>query len=389
MLWRRSSKPSLAVAADLTADDSARPPSGASRVVSAHPVPIDADVELERALDTMAGMLRALGRHAFDLPETEAKTTGEVCERWATHLLLRSPAPDGNWDEGDPMPRDVRREWVAALHYVSGLRKSEQAYINKALHDLRQAIWAFVHSLNQTLGGEGEANGKVKAQLTRLQTAAMGPSTEDLKREAISVAETIGEIFEERRRRQVSQVAELGERMVALGRALEEARREVAIDALTRLYNRKTFDEELVRAADMAGLFRQRACLLIVDVDHFKAVNDTYGHPAGDEALRRLTGCLVRAFRRRDDVVARYGGEEFAAILRETELREGLMLCQRLLESVRGTVMEHAGRTFKVTVSIGITEAGPGESAEAWLERTDRALYAAKHAGRDRVEVSE
>jgi diguanylate cyclase (GGDEF)-like protein len=173
--------------------------------------------------------------------------------------------------------------------------------------------------------------------------------------------------------------------MAALGRALEEARREVGIDSLTRLANRKTFDEELGRAADVASLFRQPACLVLIDADHFKSVNDGYGHAAGDEVLRQLTGCLVRTFRRRDDVVARYGGEEFGIILRETVAREAMLLSERLLESVRDLGVEHAGRTIKLTVSVGIAEVQPGESSETWMQRTDQALYEAKNAGRDRI----
>ena len=330
-------------------------------------------------------MLRSIGRYAFDLPEADAKTTTHMCERWATHLLLRSPVPDGRWEEGDPRPANVRREWSLALQYVANLRKTEHAHINKALEDLRQAIWAFVHSLNQSLTTDGDANGRMKAQLSRLQSAALGSSTEDLKREAMSVAESIGQIVDERRRQQLNEVTSLGERMTQLGRALEEARREVALDPLTRLYNRKTFDEELVRAADMAGLFGQKTCLLLVDVDHFKAVNDNYGHPAGDEALRKLTGCLIRTFRRRDDIVARYGGEEFAVILRDTQLREAVILSERLLEAVRTTTVEYGGHSFRMTVSVGAAEAGPAEDPTAWLSRSDRALYDAKHGGRNRV----
>ena len=374
MIWKRNSKPSPAVPEEST------PPHEAVSVP-----PLDPERELDSALDTVGGILRALGRFAFDLPESEAKTTAELCERWATHLILRTPAPDGRWTEGDPRPTTVRREWVTALHYVTNLRKNELGYITKTLQDLRQTVWAFVHGLNHALTGEGEANVQVKAQLARLERAARSPSTEDLKREAMSVAESIGLIFEERKRRQVSQVTELGERMAALGRALEEARREVGLDSLTRLSNRKAFDEELGRAADVASLFRQPACLVIVDADHFKSVNDGYGHAAGDEVLRRLTGCLVRIFRRRDDVVARYGGEEFGVILRDTVLREAVLLSERLVESVRDLSVDHEGRAIKLTVSVGVAQVQAAETPEAWLRRTDQALYDAKNGGRDRV----
>jgi len=209
-----------------------------------------------------------------------------------------------------------------------------------------------------------------------------------LKREAITTAETISEILEERRQKQLAQMNVLGERMAALGRALEEARREVGVDSLTKLCNRKTFDEQLQRVADLASLFGQKACLLLVDIDHFKFVNDNHGHPAGDEVLRRLSDCLVRTFRRRDDVVARIGGDEFAVVLRETELKEGILLSQRLLDAVRAMNIEHGGELLRITVSIGMCQARGGEGPEAWLERTDRALYDAKEKGRDRVAYS-
>jgi diguanylate cyclase (GGDEF)-like protein len=375
MLWKRNSKPSPAVASEST------PP----RESASLSPPIDPERELDSALDAIGGIIRAVGRYAFDIPESEAKTTSETCERWATHLILRTPAPDGRWGEGDPRPTNVRREWVTALHYVTNLRKNELGYITKTLQDLRQTVWAFVHGLNQALTGEGEANSQVKAQLVRLERAAKSHSTDELKREAMSVAQSIGVIFEERKRRQVSQVTELGERMAALGQALEEARREVGLDSLTRLANRKAFDDELGRVTDVASLFRQPACLVLIDADHFKAVNDGFGHAAGDEVLRQLTGCLVRTFRRRDDVVARYGGEEFGIILRETVLREATLLADRLLESVRDLTVEHTGRSIKLTVSVGIAEVFPGEKPEEWLRRTDQALYEAKNAGRDRV----
>jgi diguanylate cyclase (GGDEF)-like protein len=349
---------------------------------------VSADLELEKALDTVAAMLRALGRNAFDLPQQDAKQTADLCERWATHLLLFGPSPTTGADEERvSRPASKRREWVSALQYVVGLRKREHAYIVKAVRDLRETVWAFVHGLNQALVSDGESDARVAAQLGRLKSAAQNPSTEHLKREAISVAETIPQIFEERRRKQAMEVTKLAERMTELGRALEDARREVALDPLTRLYNRKTFDEELARTVDFATLFRQPACLLLVDVDHFKAVNDTYGHPMGDEVLRKLAEGLVRTFRRRDDVVARYGGEEFAVILRETTEKEALLLSERLLESARGLVTEQGARAARVTVSVGVAELASGETPEEWLARADRALYAAKNGGRDRVVI--
>ena len=186
----------------------------------------------------------------------------------------------------------------------------------------------------------------------------------------MSVAQSIGDIFEERKHRQISQVTELGERMAALGRALEEARREVGARPAHPALQPQDVRRPARARRRRGGLFKQPACLLLVDVDHFKAVNDGFGHPAGDEVLKRLTGCLVRTFRRRDDVVARYGGEEFAVILRETVLREGTLLGTRLVETVRALEVEHGtspANANRITVSVGLAEIRPGESPEQWL----------------------
>jgi diguanylate cyclase len=377
MLWKRQSKPSIALVEETDATRTSGP---RSLTPSVPP-----DVELENALDALGGVFRALGRHAFELPELDAKTTSELCERWATHLLVRSPVPDGPWNQGDALPRAARREYGAALHYATNLRRTEHSHITKSMQDLRQAIWAFVHNLNQALTADGAANTRVTAQLSRLHEAARGPSTDDLKREAITAAHAIGQILEERKREQLAHVEVLGERMAQLGRALEEARREVGLDPLTRLFNRKTFDEQLARVNDMSSLFGQSACLLVIDIDHFKHINDGFGHPAGDEVLRLVADTMVRVFRRRDDVVARFGGDEFAVILRETELKESLMLGQRLVESIRSMPIDQGGQAVRVSVSVGACQAKAGETSDAWLARADRALYRAKESGRDRV----
>ena len=136
---------------------------------------------------------------------------------------------------------------------------------------------------------------------------------------------------------------------------------------------------------ELAHAFGQPSCLLLIDIDRFKTINDTFGHPEGDAVLRRVSDAMTRIFLRRSDFVARYGGDELAAVLRETSLKEGLALCERLMRAVRAIPMDRENVHFQLTLSIGASALGPGEAVAAWLERTDRALYEAKRAGRDRV----
>ncbi len=347
------------------------------------------DKELEAALDAMACVFRAIGRHAFDLPNTEARDVTDTCEGWASHLLLRTPAPSADVSEPDDK-KLVPRNWHGAVKYLTGLRKEEHSHLFKALSDLRQVIWAFAHGLNQALVADEKTDDTLKNQLSRLTNAAKHSTPEELKREAFSIADGLGQVFEARRKAQLQQAAEFGARLAALGSALEEARREVALDPLTRLFNRRTFDEELVRTVDLRGLAGGEACLVLVDVDHFKVINDQYGHPAGDEVLRQLTGALARTFRHRDDVVARYGGEEFAIILRDTKLKDARMLVDRLLTSVRALKIRTNPKAtpIQITVSAGLSQYMSGETETGWLSRTDAALYEAKRTGRDRYLVA-
>jgi len=338
----------------------------------------------EKAMDTLGDLLRTYGRYAFDLEDKEASQISDLFERWARHLLVRAPRPGTETEERNSSA-PVRRDWVGLKQYFTALRKEEQTYVTKALTDMRQVIWAFLHSLNYAISDDTEADGRVKLQIEKLRTAAETPNMEELKREVLNVVSTVTEVLEERKKRQKSQVADLAKKLRAVNRQLEDARREGALDALTKLHNRKSFDEYIQQTADLNGLFGREACLVMLDIDHFKAVNDTHGHPAGDEVLRQVSNCLAKTFLRKTDMAARYGGEEFAVVLGETSLKDATLLTERLLNSIRNLKIDVGGKTIAVTTSAGVSEILANESAPHWISRTDRALYQAKDQGRNRM----
>ena len=174
-----------------------------------------------------------------------------------------------------------------------------------------------------------------------------------------------------------------------LQRLVEEelggARKQMTLDALTQLYNRGALDFQLERTASMSFFSGTSACLLIVDVDHFKHVNDTYGHPAGDVVLQQVAKRLVSTFPRKTDFIARYGGEEFCVLLQGADGELSQRLGERLLDALRGEGFSYQDVTIPVTASIGVAQLLPGETALSWLERADRALYRAKDNGRNQL----
>jgi diguanylate cyclase (GGDEF)-like protein len=160
-------------------------------------------------------------------------------------------------------------------------------------------------------------------------------------------------------------------------------------DPLTGLYNRRHLEECLERELKKAMRGHRSVGAIMIDLDHFKQVNDTFGHPAGDAVLKTLAKFL-RNHTRAGDVVCRYGGEEFLIILPEAGLQDTLERAERLRNDVRNIDFHHRGQALgMVTLSVGVA-AYPehGLTSESLLQAADEALYRAKAEGRDRVVVS-
>jgi diguanylate cyclase (GGDEF)-like protein len=157
-------------------------------------------------------------------------------------------------------------------------------------------------------------------------------------------------------------------------------------DALTGAYNRRHFEERLRSEVAYAIRHRSHASLIIVDLDHFKRVNDTYGHPAGDAVLKRASDVCIRALRT-EDVFARFGGEEFAVVLRNIELKGATRLGDRLRSALARDPIEHDGHQIKVTLSAGAASLAccGSPSADELVSIADRRLYLAKQQGRNRI----
>jgi diguanylate cyclase (GGDEF)-like protein len=160
------------------------------------------------------------------------------------------------------------------------------------------------------------------------------------------------------------------------------------IDGLTGLFNRRHFDLLARIEWDRSRRYSRPLSIMIADIDHFKAVNDRFGHDAGDNVLKSVAD-VCRSTKRESDILARIGGEEFALLLPETNEAAALIAAERLLGYIRKCCPIIGAETLAVTVSIGIASASPSTSNVATLlKRADEALYEAKHLGRNRVESS-
>jgi diguanylate cyclase (GGDEF)-like protein len=157
-------------------------------------------------------------------------------------------------------------------------------------------------------------------------------------------------------------------------------------DGLTGAYNKKSFAERLRTEFSFAQRRAGELSLVLFDIDHFKRVNDTHGHLAGDHVLRELAAVVTRQLRT-EDMFARYGGEEFGLILRETEVEKAHAIAERIRRAVQAHPFVHEGTRIPVTISLGVAalDVARHRDAKALVAAADELLYAAKHAGRNRT----
>ena len=246
----------------------------------------------------------------------------------------------------------------------------------------------------QTAARTGESARAYGSQLAGLSRALV---VGDQSRDAAELAPRLTEVADGTSHMQAV-VVELedavvnGEREIErLREALERSRIEAVTDTLSKLRNRKGFDDalrDMLATSSAAGLTH---CLVIFDIDHFKRVNDTHGHPVGDTVIETIGQVLARAASGPDMVAARIGGEEFVVLMRSTTIAQASELARVASGLVRAMTIKKRGTTeviASVTVSAGIAAMMPGDDAKTLLAAADAALYRSKQSGRDRITVA-
>lgn len=220
--------------------------------------------------------------------------------------------------------------------------------------------------------------GSEEVAVEALQGGAAGylPKARLSKDSEDKVVETIDGALERWRRTQQSKAN------------LEQLERLANFDSLTGLHNRGAILRKLGEQINHAKRYEEALSLSLLDIDHFKKVNDRYGHLIGDEVLEQVARLVGRDIRIADDA-GRYGGEEFIIVFAETDLSGAVIVAERIRNIIEAVEMRGSdGNVFGITVSQGISSYKPGDDKEALISRADEALYRAKENGRNRVEMS-
>jgi diguanylate cyclase (GGDEF)-like protein len=349
------------------------------------------EVIADQLLDALAGMLRTYGSRGFDIDTMEAAELERRCEAWARHILTGTPAPLGEaeadpeqQEKAEPVALDQRR-WADLQQFFRSHRRDEQAAVQGSAEGMRGLISELTSGLRSAISDDTVKDVLVSRELTALGTAVQGNSLDEIRTQLARTVDMVSRVIRERQTRHEEQLQSMRERVHNLRADLVAVREKVNLDALTRLHNRGAFDEVLAKQIDFSFLSGQPMALMMLDLDKFKQINDTYGHPAGDLVLQTAANAIVRVFPRRSDFIARYGGEEFAVILVDVEPADLAPLGERILEAIRALSIDYRDNSIQLTCSAGVTVCTPQDNAETLLSRADQALYQAKQAGRDRT----
>lgn len=305
-----------------------------------------------------------------------------------------------NWYELVPVLDDL-----AVL--VLAVSDSGQREFAGYLKQLNERLAVFIGTLNAASEGYSASlestrsfNQQLRDQVSDLQSSVQEASDlESLKQALEQRLEGLLQSVSKHQRQRDSSEAEVAERLQGLVRRvaemeqeaqqfrehIEEQRQKSLLDPLTGLPNRAAWIERLELEVARRQRYGGQLLLAVLDIDHFKRINDGYGHLAGDRVLKIIAGELSKRLRK-TDFMARFGGEEFVLLVPATPLDGGVQLLETLRTAVEACPFHFKGEPVTITLSAGIAEFRDGETAESAFERADQALYRAKDAGRNRIE---
>lgn len=259
---------------------------------------------------------------------------------------------------------------------TSSPSSTDSDQLNSAETEIRREVIAGLQQVTDTIqdyvGSHSDRVNEINDQL--LAANARGADDDEVQRLVSELVAANLQLKQELEQAQAS--------LQRQGVELESRRVEARTDQLTGLANRREFDEQLSRRISEWWRRKTPVSLLVIDVDHFKRFNDTYGHQAGDQVLAGVAGVLKDTLRDMD-FVARFGGEEFVAILPSTVLHEARRAAKRVIDAINATTFHFHDAQMQVTVSVGVAQAGEGEDGPASLKRADEGVYAAKQGGRN------
>lgn len=324
----------------------------------------------ERA--TLLYMIDIYSKHLFELDAYPVRKARETWDEYAKALV-------------NPKNPDLEKTLFRLRQFFSSYRIDEYTYLQKTFDDFKGIIWDFADQLGEDIKFERENEVTVKKNLTQLREAVESNSIDVLRTKSREFIDFYVEFQSKKDEHRSQRMNSIKQNLFNVKKQLTEANHNLKVDHLTGAFNRRSFDEQTKRYAQMSDISGSPLSMIMIDIDHFKKINDSYGHDIGDFVLKACVRLLKEVFQRNEDMVARLGGEEFCVVLPGFNQEQALVKATEALERIRHEVFVHGQLEIRFTASLGIAQRPPSEDISFWMKRADQALYQAKNTGRNKI----
>lgn len=337
--------------------------------------PSETPMDMSEEQATILYILDVYNKHLIDIETQPVRKVRETLDAFAKEILK-------------PDPAKTEKVLFRLRQFLSSYRIDEYTYIQKTFDDFRGIIWDFVDQLAAELSYEQGFDGQIQSSFEQLKEAVESNSIDVIKSQSRQFIDSYIEHQTHRDRRRSERIENIRRNLHSVKKQLVDANNSLKQDHLTGAFNRKSFDEQVKNYHNLNKIDSRPICMIMLDIDFFKKINDTYGHAMGDFVLVECVKMLKECFSRPNDFLARVGGEEFAIILPEMTLEGALTLAETALTKIRNEAIVQEDMRIKFTLSMGIAALVPGETPETWMKRADAALYDSKNTGRNKYTVA-
>lgn len=281
----------------------------------------------------------------------------------------------------------VEKNLFEIRQYFSSLRVDEYSYVQSTFNDFRSIIWDIVKELTEDIVTEKKEDLILKNHFELLKEAVDSQSIESLKSHSRSFIDTFVQLQSKKEKRRSKKVEKFRKNLSVVTDKLNSANQSLHQDHLTGVFNRKAFDKIAQEYIQMSQIDPFDLCLISMDIDHFKKINDRFGHQIGDHVIQECATIAKQHFQNKDAKVFRVGGEEFMILLPYFNIEQARIKCEQLLQSYRQSTLVKEDMKIQFTVSMGLTLLKAGESLETFVKCSDEALYNSKNTGRNKLTV--
>lgn len=332
--------------------------------------------KMSEELATVLFLIDVYNKNLWDTPKFSVRQAREDLDKFSKKLIQSEP------EDSDEVFFELRQ-------FFNAHRIDETTYFVQSFEDFKKIIWEFADQLKDEVKDQKNNDQCIDGHFRELRDAVESNSIEKLREKSKEFISKYVEVQSRKETSKQKRMNSIKKNLNTFKKKLTDAQHTLNHDFLTGAYNRRFFEEQIHSFATTADMGDSKSAMMILDIDHFKKINDTYGHDIGDFVLKECVATVQKLFPRESDVVARLGGEEFVVFLPDYNLEAAVKKGEEVLETIRKQAFVHGEHQIKFTVSIGLSEWRSGDQLEAIYKRCDQALYEAKNSGRNRLVVAD